>query len=332
MNVISNFIKQVNYALIEYQKKKKTSLVLGYPYWLTVDPSNICNLHCPCCPTGQQRGTRSQTQMSFDSFKKVMDKLGKYLLHIDFCNWGEPLLNRDIAKMAKYAKKYAPSMKVDTNLNVDMTPEFAEELITSGLDRITMSVDGASQETYEKYRRAGNYAKAIENMKLLVETKKRFKGSGPHLHWQFLVFKHNEHELEKAKELSKKIGVDSIGFTAPFCPVEMASTIEEFNKYKGKKEDTPIYKKLEEICNWPWDAITINADGSISPCCSVEDQKDDFDNYFKKPFWMIWNGKKYRQARKHIASRRGGFKDNVCVKCDHIGASNHAGIRPAQKR
>ena len=323
-------LKKLNYKLIEFQKNKKTSFVFSYPYWLTIDPSNICNLGCVCCPTGQKRGTRTQSIMPLHKFKKIIDKLGPYILHIDFCNWGEPLLNKEISKMITYAKKFGPTMKIDTNLNIEMNEQGALELISCGVDRITFSVDGASQETYEKYRVGGDFNKAKENMKLLVNAKRKLNRTSPHLHWQFLVFKHNEHEIEKARVMSQEIGVDSIGFTAPFCSIEMASTIGEFNKYKGKDGDTQIYKAPETFCEWPWNGITINADGSVSPCCSVEDQKDDFDNIFNKPFWLIWNGKKYRQARRFIRDRKITPGDNICVRCDHIGVSNHALVKPTE--
>ncbi len=323
-------IKRLNYKLAEYQKKKKTSFVFSYPYWLTVDPSNICNLGCVCCPTGQKRGARSQSTMPLEKFKRIIDKFGPYLLHIDFCNWGEPLLNQEISKMIAYAKRYGPTTKIDTNLNIDLNEKTASELVGCGADKLTFSIDGASQETYEKYRVNGNFNMAIENMKLLVNAKRKLKSSAPVLHWQFLVFRHNEHEIEKARLMSKEIGVDSIGFTAPFCSPEMASTIDEYNMYKEKEGNTRTYKSLETFCEWPWDGITINADGSVSPCCSVEDQKDDFDNIFNKPFWLIWNGKKYRQARKYIRNRKRISGENVCVKCDHIGVSNHMAVKPPE--
>ncbi|MCB4791217.1 MAG: radical SAM protein [Elusimicrobia bacterium] len=323
---IRYLIKKYNYKLIELQKRLRTQIVIGYPYWLTIDPSNICNLKCVFCPTGQRRGTRVQATLSFNDYKKIIDKLGPYLFHIDFCNWGEPLLNKDISRMITYTKeRFSPEIKLDTNLNVELSKDDAVALIKSGVDWISASIDGASQEVYEIYRRDGNFEKALSNLKLLVKVKKDLNKEIPHIHWQFLVFKHNEHEIDKAKAMAKEIGVDSIGFTAPFCSPEWVSNKDEFNRYKVV-EDKIEFKPVEQICGWLWDGITINADGSVSPCCSVEDQKDDFYEFFKKPFWMIWNGKKYRVARKFVKDRTKPKENNVCTNCDHIGVSNHAKI------
>jgi len=324
---ISYLRKIWNYKLVEYQKKKKTSIVFGYPYWLTVDPSSRCNLKCVFCPTGQDRNSRVKTILSLENFTRIIDKFGPYLFHADFCNWGEPLLNNDLPKMVSYAKKYGISTKVDTNLSMKLSEDYARELIRSGLDRMNISLDGASQKTYEVYRRGGDFDIVKGNIRLLSALKKELGAASPHLHWQFLVFKHNEHEIDKAKDMLKEIGADSIGFTAPFCSPDWVSSIESYNNYIVKN-DGVSFKAPDGTCGWLWDAITVNADGSVSPCCSVEDEKDDFDNIFAKPFWMLWNGKKFRQARKHIASRQGPKKDNICTRCDHIGASNHAAVKP----
>ncbi|MBN1823129.1 MAG: SPASM domain-containing protein [Endomicrobiales bacterium] len=318
--------KRLNYNLIEYQKSRMHSVVYGYPYWMTIDPSSVCNLQCRFCPTGQKRNKRKQAIMSFDNFNTIINELGPYLFHIDFCNWGEPLLNGDIWKMIKRAKTYGVTAKVDTNLNVVMTDSDISSLISSGLDRLTVSLDGATQEVYEKYRKNGNIGLVMDNMKRIISAKKAVNAAGPHIHWQYLVFRHNEHEMQKAEEMAAAAGVDSIGFTAPFCSPEWVSSIDKYNNYL-KKDDKLGFKNAGGVCGWLWDGVTINADGSVSPCCSVEEEKDDFGNVFEEPFRSIWNNDEYRLARKYVRNRRKTNKENVCVRCDHIGASNHADYR-----
>lgn len=324
-------IKKENYNLIEQQKQNKDVILKGYPYWLTIDPTNICNLECRFCPTGQKRGSRPQKVMDMNLYKSVMGKIGKYLLYVEFCNWGEPLLNKNMPQMIKIAKKYEAQTFLSTNLNVNLTMGVAEELVKSGLDRMTVSIDGASQKTYEIYRKNGNIGLVFKNIKLLADAKKKLNSKTPHLHWQFLVFKHNEQEIETARNMAKTIGVNDIGFTAPFCDVSWASTINEYNNYIVKEESNKkeiIFKNADkQICNWLWDAITINADGSISPCCSVEDKKDDFEEFdINKSFSEIWNSPNYIQARKYVLNRTKSDFENVCTKCNHIGASNHRNI------
>ena len=326
-------IKKENYDLIELQKRNKEIVLRGYPYWLTIDPTNICNLECRFCPTGQKRETRPQKIMDMNLYKCIMDKIGKYLIYTEFCNWGEPLLNKNITKMIKIAKSYESQTFLSTNLNINMTEEFTKDIVKSGLDRMTISIDGATQKTYEVYRKNGNIDLVFKNIKLLVQSKKKLNSMTPHLHWQFLVFKHNEHEIELARKISKTIEVDDIGFTAPFCDVSWASSIGQYNNYLikegiDKEKKQVIFKNAnKQLCNWLWDAITVNADGSISPCCSVEDKKDDFEMFdAKKSFFEIWNSKNYVQARKFVLNREKEDFTNICIKCNHIGASNHRDI------
>ncbi|MEM2174866.1 MAG: radical SAM/SPASM domain-containing protein [Candidatus Micrarchaeia archaeon] len=323
----------LNYKLIEFQKKIGLPIVIGYPYWLTIDPSNICNLECVFCPTGQRRNSREKAVMKFEDFKKIIDKLGKYLLLIEFCNWGEPLLNPDLEKMILYTHKYNIKTKLSTNLHINLSEQRAVELLTCGIDEIIVSLDGVSQQTYEKYRRKGNFELVFNNLKFLVEVKRRLNLKKPHIHWQFLVFKHNEHEIEIAKKMAQDIGDITIGFTAPFCSIDWVSTIEEYNRYIVKDNEV-TFKPVEKSCNWLWDGITINANGSVSPCCSVEDEKDDFCNFFNKPFFLVWNNKKYIISRLYVRNKKflpsgiyEKFKDEIiCLRCDHIGVSNHINI------
>ncbi len=326
-------IKKENYNLIEQQKQNKDVILKGYPYWLTIDPTNICNLECRFCPTGQKRGSRPQKVMDINLYKSIMNKIGKYLLYVEFCNWGEPLLNKNMSQMIEIAKEYEAQTFLSTNLNVNLTEKLAEDLVRSGLDRMTISIDGASQKTYEIYRKNGNIDLVFKNIKLLADAKKKLNSKTPHLHWQFLVFKHNEHEIETARQMAKTAGVNDIGFTAPFCDVSWASTINEYNNYivkeePDKKEKEIVFKNADkQLCNWLWDAITINADGSISPCCSVEDKKDDFEEFdSNKNFSEIWNSPNYVQARKYVLNRTKSDFENICTKCNHIGASNHRNI------
>jgi len=331
-------LKLENYKLIERQKKKGEIVLKGYPFWLTIDPSNICNLKCPFCPTGQRRGTRKPRLLKFEEFKKIIDILGKYLIHIDLCNWGEPLMNNEIYDMILYAKKFFIDIKLDTNVTL-IDEDKAIKLVNSGIDKVILSIDGASKETYPVYRVGGDFKKVIKNVKILVEAKKQLKKDKPFLEWQFLVFKHNEDEIEKAKKLAFVLGVDMISFGTPYCQdIDWVSTKKEFSgKYYEIDNKEVKFKKTNNLCNWLWDAITINSDTSISPCCSVEDSKDDFFLKFPESNFLekVWNSEKYIEARKHILKEnRNVIKNssNVCLRCDHIGLSNHMDVEFLVKR
>ncbi|MDD4893907.1 MAG: radical SAM protein [Candidatus Omnitrophica bacterium] len=318
-----------NYLLVEREKQELREYVHGFPYWLTIDPANYCTLKCPFCPTGQDRGSREKGMLPFENFKKLADELGPYLIHIDFCNWGEPLLNNQVYGMIKYAKQYNVDTKVDSNLN-HFSEKDAEDMILSGLDRLIVSIDGASRQTYSKYRIGGDFNKVINNLKILIRKRRELDRANPYISWQFLVFRHNEHEIEDVKMMGRDLGVDSVGITKAFIGDKSWIPLnEEYSHYKKdeiKEEFTSEHFKTPQrkICNWPWEAIVINPNGSVSVCCSVEDEKDDFGNIFEAPFKDIWNNDKYRQARRFIKNREGAAKEgnNICSGCRHLGLTN----------
>lgn len=341
---IINFLEQKkdnrkleNFLIISTELKEKSIYCNGYPVWLTIDPTNICTLKCPFCPNGFGNIKRPKGMMSRENFEKIIDILGPYLLHIDMQNWGESLLHKDIYKMISYAKKFDIHITVSTNFQ-NFDERNAEDMINSKLDRLILSIDGASQQTYEKYRRGGSFLKAIDNIKILISNKIKLKSHLPIIIWQFLVFRHNEHEIEIAKRMGKELGVDDVGINSAF----IAADSEEYkdwiplnSKYSrydlaGKPKTVSgsesFLKPIREaVCNWLWQGITINWDGSVSPCCGVFLEEDDFGNIFSQDsFWQLWNNAHYRIAREFIRDRKtplGNIK-NTCVGCSKIGQIN----------
>lgn len=325
--------KLENFVLVEKEKIERKEFVEGYPYWLTIDPVNYCNLKCPFCPTGQARNSRVKAILSLDNFKKIIDELGPYLIHIDFCNWGEPFLNRQLSEMIRYAEQYSVDTKVDTNLSL-LTEDEAEKLILSGLDKIIVSIDGITPETYSRYRVGGDFNNVMNNLKVLLNKKRELKRHNPYISWQFLVFRHNEHEIEEVKKIGKDLGVDHVGITKAFIgDKEWMPLNGEYSNYDSRGKErveafTSDYFKFSDsehkLCNWPWETIVINPNGSISPCCSVEDEKDDFGNIFGQSFKEIWNNEKYRIARRYIKDKKlpSDLERNICVGCSHLGMIN----------
>jgi len=333
-------------------------MLLGKPYWLTVDPTNFCQLKCPFCPTGAGRGVRDKATLSREHFRHLMDALGPALIHIDFMNWGEPLLNKELWAMVALAKEHGIDTMVSTNLNLLREGE-ADAILDSGLDRLVMSIDGLEQATYGKYRVGGDYATVIANLKTLVARRRERGLSKPALVWQFLAFKHNEHEAGRVREFALSLGVDEVGITPanlPFRPGikdEWLPTRADLRLYDPESfPDSPpwqweaakpseggvatqvkveVYaaakKTARRRCNWPWAGIAVNPDGSVSPCCSVEEQEYDFGNLFGEGFSRLWNNEKYLQARRHVSEYADGDRETIpaskhaCERCFSIGQS-----------
>ena len=156
--------------------------------------------------------------------------------------------------------------------------------------------------------------------------------------WQFLVFRHNEHEIEIAKRMGKELGVDDVGINSAF----IAADSEEYrdwiplnSKYSrydlsGNPKtvlgsDSFLKPSCEVICNWLWQGIVVNWDGTVSPCCGVYLEENDFGNIFNQSnFMQLWNNNHYKIAREFIQKRENILQNikNVCVECPKIGQIN----------
>ena len=331
-----SFRRLLNLIVVYFQWKIfRTKKTYGYPFKLIVDPSSICQLHCPLCPTGQGDQSRGRGFMDLVKYKGLIDEVSSYVIFIDLFNWGEPLLNKKLPDMIRYASKKGLVTRINTNLNF-FSRKMAKDLVESRPDVLIVSLDGASQETYSKYRKGGNFDEVIIHIQWIVEEKKKQKTKKPFLVWQFLAMKHNEHEIPTAKKIALEIGVNQVVLHPVRC--DMGKEIFMTDEEKIKKteawlpaEDTlsryDYQKKQRKLnykyCHHLWTKSTVNWDGSVSPCCGIYDKKHDFGNAFEeKSFKSIWNNQKFQRAREIIAKQEKGAKDNIvcraCLKTGYI--------------
>lgn len=304
--------KFLNLFSVALQYLFKVSEVRGYPIKAVLDPTNACQLKCPLCPVGRGDKSRDIGFMSFETFKKVVDEIGQYLLQIDLYNWGEPLLNREIFKMVEYANSKRIRTRISTNL-INLSEDDTESMIKSGLDEIIVSIDGASEETYKVYKVGGSFSKVIQNIKLIQKKKEELRAKNPEVVWQFLIMKQNECELKEAESLAKKLKVRfrkiptraDMGIEVFLSDEEKIKRFsdwfpsEKFSRYDIKKKRRKIRPRS---CFFLWTYIVVNWDGSVSPCCSIYPKKYDFGD-IKEGVLKVWNNEKYKMAREIVRKK-----------------------------
>jgi len=314
------FKRFFNVCIVEWEMMMGRSFLRGYPYQLVIDPSNICLLRCPLCFTGRKNLGRPQGQISFDLFKKVIDELGRFGLHVFLHNWGEPLLHKDIYEFIRYASEANLGTTLSSNLSFQMSEEAAEKLISSGLENLIVSLDGASRRTYEIYRIGGNFDQVVSNICLLARKKKELSKKLPLLEWQFLMMRHNEEEISEAQHKFQELGFDSIFFAKVNLPHNEndPNLAEDWLPVDKRKRLSYSYDKAENItgrCWWLWRAIVINYDGGVSPCCYIDDKNTDFGNIAHDSLNNIWNSISYRSARTLFSSNKSTANRTVCDSC-----------------
>jgi MoaA/NifB/PqqE/SkfB family radical SAM enzyme len=132
-------------------------------------------------------------------FKQTIDELHRDLLYLIFYFQGEPYLNPDFLTMVKYAHDKGIYTATSTNAHY-LTDEKAKQTVESGLDRLIISIDGTTQDVYQQYRVGGKLDKVLEGARNIVKWKKELKSKTPFIFFQFLVVKHNEHQIEEVKK------------------------------------------------------------------------------------------------------------------------------------
>jgi MoaA/NifB/PqqE/SkfB family radical SAM enzyme len=288
----------------------KREAIGNYPVAAFIEPNLYCNLQCPACPTGLRLGLRPTVAIDEELFKATIDEIGDYIFQLYMYNWGEPLLHQRTPEMIAYAKKKDISILLSTNLSIKLTDDYIDRLVLSGLDRMLISIDGVTQETYSKYRRNGNLALVRENVMRIQRAKQRLGRATPKMIWQFLVFRHNEHEIEQARTIYKEWGADEFtvyGAEMPMEPYDEGfepSTIPLYNIYHPEhsfQKEAERQITSDRACAWLYGVFVLNPNGKVSPCCGVPSEKLDFGEYHKGDFLNVWNNETFRRARQMFA-------------------------------
>lgn len=289
-------------------------VVWGYPPIIMIEPTNYCNLKCPLCPSGADQLSRERGYMSYDLFKKIVDDVAQHSFMLILWNQGEPFLNPDFCKMMEYANAKKMFLMVSTNANV--MPE-AKNIIDSGVDRVIISLDGATQDTYNKYRVNGSLQKVLDNVKKLIDEKKKKQTKVPHIIWQFLVMKHNEHEIEQIKQLAKDLQVDECSLKTVQIytkdDIDFLPENPKYRRYKLNGNNFEIKYKLKNRCYRIWNQPVINWNGEVAVCCFDKDNMFKIGNVKNESFIKIWNSDNFMNFRKAILKNRSKFE--ICRNC-----------------
>lgn len=288
------------------------------PFNVSIEPTTNCNLGCPECPSGLKSFTRPTGNLELDFYKKTVDEIGNKLIYLYFYFQGEPYLHPKFLEMVKFASKKKIYTVTSTNAHF-LTERKAKETIESGLDRILISIDGTTQETYEQYRVGGSLEKVIEGTKNLVKAKLELKSKTPHIVFQFLVVKPNEHQIEDVKRLAKEIGVDEVKLkTAQVYDFESGNelipAIDQYSRYK--KQANGQYEIKNELLNhcWKlWHSTVITWDGKVVPCCFDKDAQHQLGDLHTKSFAEIWQSNLYQSFRSCILKSRREI--DICTNC-----------------
>jgi radical SAM protein with 4Fe4S-binding SPASM domain len=301
-----------------YSKWTKKASNWGYPVALSFEPTTSCNLRCPECPSGLRSFTRPTGMLESDFFRKVIDETNSYLWYLIFYFQGEPYLHPEFTELVKYASSKNIYTATSTNAHY-LTDANARKTVESGLDRLIISIDGTTQEVYQQYRIGGKLEKVLEGTKNIVKWKKELNSKTPHIIFQFLVVKPNEHQMQDVKKLAEELGVDEVAFkTAQVYEYENGNDLipdnEHYSRYRKNSDGTyEIKNQLLNQCWKMWHSCVITWDGSVVPCCFDKDASHAMGNLQESTFKEVWNSNNYRHFRGKLLQSRDQI--DICKNC-----------------
>ncbi len=304
------------------------------PTSVQIEPTTKCNLRCVMCEHTYMK--QKAVDLDLKTFRNVLDS-NPFLRVVNLTGIGESLLNPGLMKMVEYAKSKDLYVWFTDNFTL-MDKKTAEKLVELKLDALDISLDSARKENYERIRGGAKFEKVIENLKGMVEVKKRFNAKRPELFVTTVVMEENAEEMPEIIELIHSIGVKKIIF------VGMLKFAGSKGKgLRGKEKIREIFRETEkkaeemgveiigmpnldpvrqEFCSFPWTGLYVTAEGKALPCCFATQRNNPaltessaLGDFKKQGFKGIWKGEKYGEFRKKILE-----KDwpEICRGCERI--------------
>ena len=316
------------------------------PAHLQVEVTSACNLRCTMClvryrpPVNKLAGA-----MPPEMFHRLVGEVP--LRQLTLQGLGEPLLSPYLPEMIAAAVERGIRVGFNTNATL-LSRRRAEELVTSRVDWLHVSLDGASAGAYEAIRDGANFRTVVDNLAGLVQAKRAAGSATPWVRVVFVAMRDNVAELPDLVRLLGRIGVDELrvqNLSHSFDDTDPAGRYDEIREFtagqalwtgedlehaaaafaeasrvaagQGLRLRLPRLSEDEGPggggCTWPWDAAYVTSSGVVQPCCMVMgDDRVSLGDLKETGFAEIWRGPAYRDFRQRLASAE---PPEVCRGC-----------------
>ena len=314
INRIWNLIKlHVGFWISRILRKP---VLLGDPFAVSIEPTTVCNLKCPECPTGLGTLKRSKGTMVLDTFNRVISGLSPNTFYVNMYLQGEPFIHPNLIEWIEMLNTKRLFTVVSTNAQL-IDEKIAERIVLSGLSKIIIALDGLTQQSYSVYRRGGFVDKVYNSIDYLQKAKKKHNISTPIIVAQFLAFKHNQSEINSLKQLKLR-GVNSVEVKIPQFDLEshkivQPSSEKKLTRYFPNNGNLVIKSKRYSHCWRIWSSMVISWDGNSYPCCFDKDGDFEIGSVNNLGLEYIWKSDSFMSVRKNILKRRQSIK--MCNNC-----------------
>ena len=285
---------------------------------IRIESCKDCQLKCPSCSRSKGlHGFLGNGYLAFEKFKWFADNYPTFKA-IELSNYGEMFLNPELKKIIEYAYQNKIRLFAANGVNLNtVNEEVLEALVKYGFNGLSVSLDGASRDTYKIYRQGGDFDKVIENIRKINVYKDKYTSELPLLKWQFILFDHNEHEVDLAEQMAKELGMSfelKLNFDKKYHVPRKAPQGHRYGTAVTADDYIRKNKKIYKLtCFNLWSEPQINWDGKLLGCC--KNKWGDFGNVFEEGLEKCFKGKKYLYAKKMLLGKVPEDKTICCVNC-----------------
>jgi radical SAM protein with 4Fe4S-binding SPASM domain len=294
--------------------KRRAEVVRTPPIRLWVESSSVCNLRCPMCPN-RAMAPADKRLMEFDLFRKITDEAREFASDIYLHHRGEPLLNPALFDMIRYARAAGLKTRFHTNGSL-MDEAQAEKLLGARPDLVSISVDGFEQAAYEKIRVGARFETTVENIVRLARLRAARRLQRPYIVVEKIRFRKPDPPENPAPvaALTKRLLAAGV------------NEVIEKEEYTWTTEDAPeaAAPRQYAVCTFPWYAMVICADGTVTPCPQDFWAKMAMGNVNNSTLKEIWNGAAYRDLRRRFKTDINALP--LCRKCDRLHRKTVGGV------
>tara|TARA_X000000950_G_scaffold204068_1_gene245645 strand:- start:1261 stop:2427 length:1167 start_codon:yes stop_codon:yes gene_type:complete len=298
---VNKIYKYINFRFFFEQVSLK-KIETDYPPYLLIEPVSTCNLRCPFCFQTDKTFTKKPFMgtMKLDLFKNIIDQANELGVGaITIASRGEPTLHKDLGQMLKYAKSKENIFEVKLNTNATkLTEDLCNQIFESEVNQIVISADHYEKKTFEELRKNSNFETIVKNVKLLFETRKKFKNPLTEIRVS---------GIDYYKSTNKNIFHDF--WIKISDEVTIGNALERWDTYNNK-----IHQNINDPCENLWDRMYIWFDGKVNPCDADYKSYLSYGNVNEFSIKKLWNNKMIKNIRnKHSTNQRN--KIDPCNKC-----------------
>ncbi|GHV47005.1 radical SAM protein [Synergistales bacterium] len=291
-------------------------LPLDMPFTVQFLPSSKCNFRCSYCwqsLTDKQLEDINfrRNKMDLTLYKRAIDAFvaaGWSLRQIIFTGWGEPLTHPDIASMIKYTKERLKGCVVDLITNaVLLSPEISYALVSAGLDRLRVSIQGTSAEKYKEI-----CGTEIDFSVFLRNLQWFYAHQGETKTYITIISAALEDDSDEKKFFDMFSPLGDIVDVRPIIPTESRIDYSKFGKSMDRTFSGYAYKNVK-VCSRPFFEIIVDPDGDVLPCCLPNAKTLSFGSIKEQDIADIWNGDIRKKFLRQLLTDR--TVNPICAKC-----------------